>query len=125
MDNEIIGTLTQRVIDEFNLPYKVGEPIYIGDSNREHMRNEHPDDYSKYGDLIEKIINFPDYIAKHPTKENSSIEYIKVIKDKNDEYVLVAVRATGKGKLFVRTLFVMDPKKVERYKSKNAFISYK
>ena len=120
---EVVGKLSKRIIDEFNLNIKENQQILCGQSNRDHMKSEHPKDYSKYGDCIEEIISNPTYIAKHPKK--TSIEYIKeYITDEND-HVLVAVRATGKGTLFARTLFIMDPIKVEKYKNKNALIPYK
>ena len=89
------------------------------------MKSEHPKDFEIYGDKIEEIISNPDYIAKHPNKKNSAIEYIKIYKNENNDHVLVAVRATGTGTLFARTLFVMNSKKVEKYKNKNALIPYK
>ena len=124
VENKIIGTLDKSIIDEFNLNFKEGQPIYIGESNLKHMESEHPEDFKMYGDKIEEIINNPDYIAKHPKKRNSAIEYIKIYKDENNDHVLVAVRATGAGTLFARTLFVMDKEKVEKYKNKNALIPY-
>lgn len=123
--NKIIGELTQVVIDEFKLNLKVGQPIFIGESNLQHMKSEHPQDFLKYGDRIEEIINNPDFIAKHPKKNNSAIEYIKVFEEDEGNHVLVAVRATGSGTLFARTLFVMDPEKVAKYENKNAFRPYK
>ncbi len=76
----------------------------------------------KIWDHIADIIREPDYIAKHPLKP--SIEYIKVFTEKNGDHVLVVVRASGSGTLFIRTLFVMDSKKVAKYHDKSAFISY-
>ena len=115
-ENIIIGTLTKNVINEFGLTLKEGQPIYIGNSNLNHMQTEHPEDFEKYGNKIIEIINDPDYIAKHPNKKNSAIEYIKVYTSEDNQHVLVAVRATGSGTLFARTLFVMDNEKVEKYK---------
>lgn len=124
-ENKIIGNLSEKVVKEFGLSLKIGQPILLGESNLKHMESEHPEDFKKYGDKIEEIIKTPDFIAKHPKKKDSAIEYIKIFKNEEDEHVLVAVRATGAGKLFARTLFVMDPEKVERYKSKNALKPYK
>lgn len=124
-NNIVIGNLDKFIVDIFNLDFIEGQPIYIGDSNLNHMKSEHPKDFEIYGSKIKEIINNPDYIAKHPKKKNSAIEYIKVYKNTNNEHVLVAVRATGKGTLFARTLFVMDSEKVEKYKKKNALIPYK
>lgn len=124
MDKDnIVGKITQKVIDTFNLRLAEGQPIFCGQSNKDHMKNEHPEDFEKYGDKIEEIIENPDFIAKHPQKD--SIEYIKIYKDNNNDHVLVAVRATGAGTLFARTLFVMDSSKVNRYVSKNALKAYK
>lgn len=123
--NKIIGRLSKRIIDEFELSLKEGQPIYIGESNLKHMESEHPEDFKKYGNKIEDIINNPDYIAKHPNKKDSAIEYIKVYKDESNNHVLVAVRATGKGVLFVRTLFTMDYEKVKKYRNKSALKPYK
>lgn len=124
-DHEIVGKLTKKVIDTFELTLSENQPILCGESNREHMQTEHPEDYNAYGDKIEEIINSPDFIAKHPNKKNSSIEYIKIYKNEKEEYILVAVRASGNGTLFARTLFIMDPKKVDKYNEKNALIPYK
>lgn len=123
--NKVIGKLNKFIIDKFGLDHKEEQPIYIGEANLIHMKSEHPEDFELYGDKIVEIINNPDYIAKHPKKKNSAIEYIKVYKDENNDHVLVAVRATGNGVLFARTLFIMDKEKVERYKNKNALIPYK
>ncbi|MGL6106659.1 PBECR2 nuclease fold domain-containing protein [Romboutsia sp.] len=119
---EVVGKLNKRIINEFSLNINENQDIFCGESNREHMKSEHPEDYKKYGEYIQDIISNPTYIAKHPKK--NSIEYIKVYIIEDNNHVLVAVRATGKGKLFARTLFVMDPIKVEKYKSKNALIPY-
>ncbi|SHH52025.1 PBECR2 nuclease fold domain-containing protein [Clostridium grantii] len=117
-----VGELTQKVIDTLGLSMIVGTPILCGPANKNHMQNEHPQDFEKYGSKLDEIITSPSYICKHPNKP--SIEYVKVFKDENNEHVLVAVRASGKGVLFDRTLFVMDPIKVQAYKNKGAFNTY-
>lgn len=121
-DIEKVGKITRRVIDEFGLEIEEGQAILCGEGNREHMKTRHPKDYEKYGDKIGIILDNPTYIAKHPKKD--SIEYIKLFPTEDGEHVLVAVRATGKGILFARTLFVMSPIKVEKYKNKNVLIEY-
>ncbi len=80
--HKTVGHLTKQVIETFDLNLKEGEPILCGESNREHMKQQHPKDYELYGDKIEEIISKPDFIAKHPKKVNSSIEYIKIFKNK-------------------------------------------
>ncbi|WP_461207642.1 PBECR3 domain-containing polyvalent protein [Clostridium sp. DL1XJH146] len=122
IDNKKVGELSKKIIDEFNLTLLEGQPILCGKSNIDHMKNKHPESYRIYGDKISEIINSPDFIAKHPNKK--SIEYIKVFKNKKDDYVLVAVRASGNNRLFVKTLFIMDTEKVEKYRKKNALVPY-
>lgn len=119
---KVVGTLSDKVIKQFNLTYELDQEIYCGEDNKQHMMDKHPEDFDKYGDKLEEIINNPDYIAKHPKKD--SIEFVKEFKV-DDDYVLVAVRATGSGVLFARTLFVMDDEKVKKYRNKNALIPYK
>ncbi len=121
--DNIVGQITQNVINTFSVNLAEGQPIFCGESNKNHMKSEHPEDFEKYGDKIEDIIRNPDFIAKHPKKD--SIEYIKIYKDHNDDHVLVAVRATGSGTLFARTLFVMDSEKVKKYTLVGALKPYK
>lgn len=116
-----IGILSARVVDLLDSDYIVDSPIYIGEENIEKIKNKHPKDYEKYGHDIGRIISSPDYIVKHP--QDSSIQYVRVYKKEND-YVMVAVRVSGGGELFVRTLFVMAEEKIFKYWIKNVFKSY-
>ena len=116
-----IGILSERVIELTGIPLESGTPILVGEENISHMRREHPENFKLYGDRISEIISSPTYIAKHPAKD--AIEYVKVFEINND-HVLVAVRASGKGVLFARTLFVMADEKILKYFSKNAFKNY-
>lgn len=119
---EQIGVLNKKVIELLGLTLKEGMPILCGPGNIQHMESTHPNDYLKYGDKIKEIIASPTYVSLNPSK--GSIEYIKVFTDENNEHVLVAVRASGAGVLFARTLFVMDSVKVKKYHKKNAFKVY-
>lgn len=124
MNTGKIGEINELVINILDLSLETATPIFIGETNLSHMQSEHPEDFEKYGDKIEEILVSPDYVAKHPRKD--SIEYIKVYFDEQKEKrVLVAVRATGSGKFYARTLFVMSDTKVEKYKEKDAFREYK
>lgn len=117
--NKQIGKISKNVIKALKLDIEENTPIFISDRNIEHMKNNHPEDYSKYSKQISNILNNPTYVAKHPNKD--SIEYIKrYILD--DEYVLIAVRVTSNNVNFVRTMFVMTEKKVETYKNGGYFI---
>jgi hypothetical protein len=113
--NKEIGKLNWKVIKLLNLDFKKEIPIILGDSNIEHMKRKHPDNYKKYGNEINKIIANPTYVAKNP--KQGSIEYIKEYKINND-FVLVAVRITNKGTLFARTLFTMTDRKKDIYLKK-------
>lgn len=124
MKPEKIGAVNEVVIKVLNLSLNPDTPILVGESNLEHMKKEHPEDFKKYSGKLAEILDSPDYIAKHPNKD--SIEYIKKFYDAEiDDYVLVAVRATSKGICYARTLFVMADEKVTKYKAKNALKKYK
>lgn len=43
-----IGCFTQEVIDLLELNLKADTPIFIGDSNIEHIKSRHPYEYEKY-----------------------------------------------------------------------------
>lgn len=119
MKPEKVGKINEIVISVLSLSLDPNTPIFIGETNLEHMKSEHPEDFEKYGAKLAEILEFPDYVAKHPNKD--SIEYIKRFFDEEKEdYVLVAVRASTKGIAYARTLFVMNDKKVEKYKEKDA-----
>lgn len=114
-----VGEINEIVIQILNLSLDPDTPIFLGETNLEHMKNEHPEDFEKYSGKIAEILAFPDYVAKHPKKD--SIEYIKKYYDEEiDDHVLVAVRATANGVHFAKTLFVMADRKVKKYKEKGA-----
>ena len=113
--NKVIGTVNMKVIKLLNLEYKEEIPIILGDTNIEHMKNKHPEDYKKYGQDIAKIIKYPTYISRNP--KQGSIEYIKEYK-KNNQFVLVAVRISNNGKMFAKTLFSMTDRKKNIYLNK-------
>ncbi|MEH7440481.1 PBECR2 nuclease fold domain-containing protein [Neobacillus drentensis] len=120
MKPEKVGQISEIVISILNLSVDPDAPIFLGETNLEHMKKEHPDDFEKYRGKIAEILEEPDYVAKHPKKD--SIEYIKKYYDEQKkDYVLVAVRATTNGIHFAKTLFVMADRKVEKYKAKGAF----
>lgn len=110
--NGQIGKITKKVIKLLNLEYTEELPIILGDTNIEHMKRQHFDDYKKYGKDIEEIVNNPTYVARNPNQ--GSIEYIKEYKVDN-EFVLVAVRISNKGTMFAKTLFTMTERKKNIY----------
>ena len=110
--NKKIGKLNKRVIELLDLEFEEGIPIILGDTNIQHMKRQHFNDYMKYGNRIKEIINEPTYVSKNPNQ--GSIEYIKEYYENND-LVLVAVRLTNRNKLFARTLFIMSERKKNIY----------
>ena len=123
MKPEQVGVINQQVIKKLVLSIKENTPIMLGETNIEHMKSEHPDDFEKYFNQLKNILSAPDYIAKHPKKP--SIEYIKVFYDEDKkDHVLVAVRASNRGVFYARSLFIMSDEKVEKYRKKGALIEY-
>lgn len=76
MKPEQVGVINQQVIKKLGLSIKENTPIMLGETNIEHMKSEHPDDFEKYFNQLKNILSAPDYIAKHPKKP--SIEYTAV-----------------------------------------------
>lgn len=110
--NKQIGKVNKKVIKLLGLGYREELPIILGDTNVEHMKRQHLQDYEKYGKDIKDIIENPTYVAKNPNQ--GSIEYIKEYKIDND-FVLVAVRISSKGTMFAKTLFTMTERKKNIY----------
>ena len=108
----IIGEISEAVISTLGLSIEPGTPIYIGQSNIDHMISRHPEDYARYGSHIRGIIGEPDYVGINPG--DGSIEYTKDFKQDND-YVKVAVRVSRSGKYFARSLFVRNRAKVDGF----------
>lgn len=110
--NKQIGKVSKRVIELLGLEYEEEKPIFIGEANLNHMKEEHPEDFEKYGADIECIIKNPTYLARNEKKK--SIEFIKEYKIDN-QFVLVAVRVSNNNVHFARTMYVMADEKVEKY----------
>ncbi len=120
--NYEIGKITKEVIKILRLEYKEELPIFIGESNVNHIKQRHQKDFEIYGSEIKDIIKNPTYLARNEKKQ--SIEFIKRYKIKND-FVLVAVRVSKNNVNFVRTMYVMDSKKVKKYFEHKYFYEYK
>lgn len=74
--NKQIGKITTKIIRKLDLGYKEEIPIFIGEANINHMKEEHPEDYEKYGKNIENIIKNPTYLARNEKKKSIELIYI-------------------------------------------------
>ncbi len=107
-----IGVISQKVISALNLNLKSNLPILIGENNYKHMLEKHPNDFVKYSQNIQKILANPDFVGINP--KNRSLEYVKEFKIDND-FVKVAVRVSGKGNNFVRTMYTIPDYRVKKF----------
>ena len=111
-DRKQIGYFSQEVIDLLNLDICAGTPIYIGDSNIEHIKRRHPYEFDQYFPCIEEILSEPDYVGQNP--KDQSIAYVKLYQ-LGSEYIRVAVRITPKGVAFAKSLHLLSTYNAERY----------
>lgn len=112
---KIIGYISQAVIRILNLKISANTPVFIGESNIEHIKSRHPYEYDKYYQDIGLIINSPDYVGLNP--KDDSILFVKLYKV-NGEYIRVAVKITSGGKCFAKTLHSLSTCNAERYLEK-------
>ena len=110
-----VGRVSANIISLLGSTLQEDQPIYLGSSNIAHMQKCHPQDYAKYGQYIPQILTQPDYVGENPT--DKSIEYVKAFVV-GGEYVKVAVRISGAGTLFVRSLYVLNSNRVQNFISK-------
>ena len=120
--NKQIGKITTKIIETLDLNYENECPVFIGEANIKHMKEEYPMDFEKYGSKIKEIIKKPTYLERNEKKKQ--IEFIKQYKTENDEYVLVAVRVSNNNVHFARTMYVMADEKVEKYFKHNYFYEF-
>ena len=112
MPRKKIGVFSQEIIDILELDIPCGTPIYIGESNIEHIKSRHPYEYEKYFCDIEDIIRVPDYIGKNP--HNASILFVRLY-EVCGEYIRVAVKITPYGNCYAKTLHLLSTCNTERY----------
>ena len=112
---EIVGYISQSVIKRLHLEMEPNTPVFIGESNIEHIKSRHPYEYDKYYKDISVIINAPDYVGQSP--KDGSILFVKLYKI-DGEYVRVAVKITPGGKCFAKTLHLLSTCNAERYLEK-------
>ena len=114
---ELVGILNAQIIEYFNLSTNF---VYIGEQNKEHLKNKHYEDYSKYYGYISEIINSPDYFGKNPL--DNSIELVKEFKVDGTKYVKVALRISNSEVLFARTLYKLNSSKFLYQLSKGDYL---
>ena len=69
-----VGLFSENVVQKLGLEMAVGTPIYVADTNVEHMQKSHPEDYEKFGNELHNIIANPDYVGKNiPTSHNELV----------------------------------------------------
>jgi hypothetical protein len=108
-----IGILTKEVIDLLELNRSECDIILWEDRFKYIEKHKYDfkteDEFYKHIALIPDIIENPDYIGKHPSK--NSIEYIKRI----DEIMIVAVRIKNTGNLAFRSAYPLTEKQLLDY----------
>lgn len=109
---QIIGYFEQSVIDLLQLDIPKNTPIFLGESNVEHMKNRHPYEFDKYFSDISEIISHPDYVGVNPS--DNSVGFVKEYLI-SGEYVRVAVRVTTKGQHFAKSLHSLSTYNAARY----------
>lgn len=116
-----IGELNSKIKTLLSLDSNDDENIYIGESNIEHIKNKHYDDYCKYMEHLPSIISNPDYVGTNP--KDNSIEYVKEFMIDN-KYVKVAVRVSNSKKYFVRSMYTLNNNRVKSFIEKEKLKKY-
>lgn len=112
-----VGSVSEKVINLLGLSgIDADTPIYLGESNIAHMKSRHLNDYLKYGADISTIINDADYVGINSS--DNSIEFVKEYVIDN-EFVKVAVRVSRGNKLYARSLYVLNNRRVKNFIAKN------
>lgn len=114
---KIIGYISKDVIKTLGLNISPDTPVFIGESNIEHIKNRHPYEFDKYYKDISIIINSPDYVGINP--KDDSILFVKLY-NVDGEDVRVAVKIASGGKYFARTLHSLSTCNAERYLEKGS-----
>ena len=114
-----VGAFSPEVIKLLGLPIAPGTPIFIGQTNIDHMKQNHPADFDKYFVYLENILSSPDWVIPDP--EGGGIQFVKQIGTR----IIVAVRASGSGAFYARTVFSMIRPKIEKYTARGLFSRYR
>lgn len=101
-----IGTYRQEYNTSTGQSIPCG-PIYQSTGFGKHVWNHHPEDAEYLLEVFQKVIDEPDYVGKHPHKQNS-IELVKSM-EKN---VLVGIKLHKNNYLYVSTAHVISEDKL-------------
>jgi len=97
----VISSIVSISLGKDGHNYKIGDKIYLGDSNENHMKRRHKSAFIKYGDKLSSIISEPDFIGINNV--DGSLEYVKIF----DNNVKVVVRVAGDDKLYIRSMYTV------------------
>lgn len=111
--SEPIATIKEDIIQVLGLTCDENTPIYLGQSNIEHMKRSHPKDYEKYFKHISEILNSPEYVGINPS--DNSIEYVREYRSEHGEFVKVAVRVSASNRYYARSLYVLRSNRVQNF----------
>jgi len=106
---EKIGEFPSEVIDVLKLDIPKGTAIYIGESNIEHMKSRHPQEFEKYYSRLPRILSEPDYVGINPKDE--SIEFVKQF----GKHIKLAIRIANDGEYYARSLYMITSKRVANF----------
>lgn len=115
-----VGEINLRLIQMLGLSCSPGTPILMGDGNVAHMKKRHPHEFNAYHNKIPLILSNPDYVRK---SSDGSIEFVKEFKV-NTEFVKVAVRMSGSSTWYLRTMYTLNPNRVNNYIQKGTLLKY-
>ena len=115
----IVGCIELGVISLLGLNIE-HQPIFWGESNREHVEINHPLVYTKYGSVLPSVISgilkAPDYVGSR----NNAIEYVKLMPDR--DILKVAVRASKKGVYYARTMYLIRQSELIKFLAKSTLV---
>ena len=109
---DIVGNVSDHVASLLGLTISGDRSIYLGSTNLAHMKSSHPNDFAKYGKHLSTILANPDYVGQNPS--DGSIEYVKEFVVEGD-HVKVAVRLAASGRYYARSLYVLNPNRVQNF----------
>ena len=112
---DYVGKLKEEIIDLLDLSFE-NRDIFIGGTNKKHIRKKHKKEFDKYLDKIPEIIESPTYVGVHPSR--GGIEFIK----KYDKNVLITIQASSRDVLSVRSMYMITEDKINKYLEKGTII---